>query len=532
VSLERKKERFLLFQTNKMTTTASELHDALALSSLLSDSQPAVEEELKYANRQLQYLTPTTNSYNLSVSFDSVNITDRWTDWTNSYLRLPLTITYAANLVPAPVWPATFFKSSALSALSGVVVKTATGQPLLDERQAGLFANHLRLAMERDEDWLRSVAPEIHFSMDRPGQGMVTGLKSAAEINIANLSPYTALPAIGVAANDGSGTNVAFNLGAKERQQYLMASCYDDKGVAPSFAGTTLNCVLRIPLSCIHDFFRQMSFPIIGCRLQYEFYLTNSSNTNFSPVCVGSAEAPSGAPLNIVAAGGTPTIAVTAGATPRLYYHAVQMKAEQNALAAQKLARGFSKRIVFRQYDLFKDISAQQNIPDGTTFQYEVTRSAVAAQKLWIMCYPNPAAGVGLINGSSWPSVLTTGPYGLTNIQCSLNNTPYLNNPISTLDEQYEMLKRAGHIGADSGDVETLIPYQRFKLTSRILPIDLSRAHSLSADPNAPLSIRVDATTQFPTNGDIVYVLERLVALDMDFTAQEVRVRMAPAMYK
>ena len=454
---------------------------------------------------------------------------DYWTDFSEAYLYLPLTITTSAgNFAPLPTIPAVAFKSSALSALHGVVVKTATGQPLLDERGTLAFSSHLRACFEKDQDWLELVAPEIHYARDRPEVGCV-GMNNQYRIPNPSVSKYTAAVAVGLIGDDGNKINPLYNAGFDRRRQHLARSATSDLGVVPAMNVATIACNLRIPLKCIHDYFRQaFAFPYIGTRLMFEFYLQNSVNSSFCPITIGSAVAPADAVTPPVqSTGGTPTIAITPGAQPRLYYHAVQFKAEQNALVAQKLAKGFSKRAIFKSHEMYKDISTQQNVASGSQFQYQITTSAVAAKRLWVLMYP-----AGVISGSTWPSTLVTGPYGMTNVQLTLNGKTQFNNPLQTTDEQYQMLKQAMRIGSDSGDPEALLPYEDFRIFSRVMCFDISRAHSLAADPNAPLAITISATTSTPGNADIVYLIESQRELQMDFSAQEVRAVVGPALFR
>ena len=507
--------------------TPSQIQDAEALTALLTDAPSG--GDLRFADRQRRWLTPSSNTYTQNICFDMGSIDKIWSLWENSILRLPLDITFSAALTPSPVFPPVAFKDSVLSALYRFVVKSANGGSFnLDQGNNSLtWANHLRLALAEDEDWLQAVGPELHFSRDRGHKG-VPSLKNLDEIQYPNVSPYIGTPVIGGAGQDGTFLNTAYNQGFSERRGYLMKAVTSDLGVVPALNGTTLSFIARIPLRAISDAFRALgeSGPLFSERLQFEFYLASTVNTAYCPIAIGSVIG-AGAGANTQSSGGTVNISVTPGIEPRLYYEEVTMRPEQAALASQRLANGYQKRLLYRTYEVAKDVQVQQNVANGAVITHRVASSAVAAQRLWVLCYPT-----GVLNTTGWPGILCTGPNSLMNMNVMINGKSVFNQPINTVDEQYEMFKDAAHIGADSQERESMISFTDFRLTNRLVPIDLSRTFSLMADPNAPCDLQVTGTVASVGNVDIVYVLEKLEEAVFDFSNGLVRTSVGPALVR
>jgi hypothetical protein len=466
---------------------------------------------------------PNSNSYTTSINFDTSTIKDAWTDMASSYIAVPLTITPTTTMVKSPVWPNIAFKSSALSVFNRIVVRTSKGQVLVDEVNTGAFADHLRLCFERDQDWLKLVAPAIHYARDRAKDGVV-GLHTNALLTNPSIAKYAGAPAVASAGANNNFDNPAYNEGYHERNIHLMRSCYTSTGVLPAevSAGTSMSCNLNIPLSCIHDFFKQLSFPITGLVLYFEFYLTPASEP-FSPFTVGSV-----LPNQTQEVGGAIKMAVapnTVLSTPRLYYHSVVLQPEQSALMSKRLAEGFRKSINWRRYEIMKEVAELKGVANATQRTLMVSSSANAPRRMWLMTYPKDQ-----INSTSHPSVLATSANGFSSLQVLANGKPIYVNPLMTNEEQYAELRQAMHLGR-GGEAEALLPYQDFRLVSRIHCLDLTRACGRMADPNAPVSLQLQYTTQTQGDVDIVILLETEVSATLDFTAGQLQVSVAPALW-
>jgi hypothetical protein len=253
-----------------------------------------------------------------------------------------------------------------------------------------------------------------------------------------------------------------------------------------------------------------------------EFHIASAVNTSFGPLSLGSVIGVGAG--NTVTAGGALDVVVSG--EPRLYYHQVTLRPEHQAIFSAQLDAGYQKRVVFKDYDVLKDETALKNLANGASISHRISSSAVSPQRLWCMCYPT-----GLLDGTQWPSVLTTGANGCSSFNVMINGMPYLSQPITNVHEQYEALKDAGHVGADSDERECMIPFSDFRHTSRLLTVDLSRSGAVSSDPNGPMEVLVQATLATAQNVDVVFLLERKQEAIFDFKQSSVQVVVSPGLF-
>jgi len=497
------------------------ISDAEAISSLLSD-QP-LGEALRLADRQLRYMTPTSSVYTQSINFDMVGINRQIADFSEAFLEIPLTITSAVALTASPDFPPVAFKDSILNALWKTVVRSADGSLNVSHDAYQLnYGSHLRLALQNDEDWLQSVGPSLHFQPDR-GHKNIPSLYDVATISVPVISPYRAAPVAGAANDSGYGLNPAYNDGFVKRNTELIKAAMSNTGALPAITNE-IKFVARIPLKYISDFFNALvsSGPMFNLRLQMEFYLANTTNTQFCPIAVGGVVA------GTQSTGGAMNISVTNGGEPRLYYHEIKLRPEHATLYAQRLASGFQKRVLFRSYQVLKDNAAQKNMGNTAIVNHLVSSAAVMPQRLWILAYPTNAIG----NNTTWPGLLTTGPCGVTNLNVSINSQNLFSSALNTLEEQYDQLLDAAHLGEDSADREMMFSKNDFRLTHRLTTVDLSRSGSIQQDPNSPSMIVVTGTVASPVPVDIIYVLEQLQEFVLDFSNGTARATVSQASFK
>lgn len=494
--------------------TSSQISDAISISTLFSDEAYS-KGDLEYKKRELEFIAPQTATSTTSARFDMGGIVDRWTDFSKAFLYLPINVHMAADMVDVPDFPGLAFKTCALSAITRVACRTAGGTTIFDEQNVGVFSNALRLLMESDENWEKISGPELHYARDRPADG-VFGMNTTATIASPSLAKYTGAPGTVVAGDAGNKASSSYNQGFSKRNEYFRSACVDVNGV-PSAAVNDFKMNLRIPLSYLHDFFKQLKFPLLGVRLVFEFYLDNPT---LIPITVG-ATVPGTA-----LAGGNGVITIdTSGLGPRLYYESVFFKASQSAVASSRLVSGFSKLVKFKTHLLKQDAV---NKAPGAPVSFTIDASAVQPKRVWVLTYPT-----GLVAGSTWPSVLITGPNGLTNVQLSVNNKTQYNNYLSTSAEQYAEFLSSARLGGSSVP-EALISYEDFRLRSRLMCLDLSRLAGGQADPNAPVVLQIAGSTQSAAgvNTDTYYIIESEQQALFNFSTGGVSLMVGPGLDK
>lgn len=481
-------------------------NDVMSITNLLTDDHSV---DLEYASRDLATLLPMPFQGS-SVSFDFQSIDRQWTEWNNSWLALPITVTpQAADFSPSPVLA---FKGSIISMIRGIEVKTSSGQTLVSETNGSTpFAAHLRMMLQNNNDWSLGTAPALMFSKDRAPSGVPSGLFTKASIQNPKTAKYT--DAVSATANSD---NPVCNVGFLERNAALLDSTFglDGSYVADKKAGfsTTLN----IPLRYLSDFFSALDFPIVNTRLVITFHLnTSASASSYAPICLGTTLA------GTKETGTAPVVAVTAGAQPLLYYYRVTFPTLQAEMVAKKSLTGFKKTIVFTQTDI--DYT-QTGVASTSNFQRQVATAVNAPKRVWVLSFP-----AGVVNGINWPSPLVTGAdTGLNNVNIQINGIRYLSNSLSSLSEQYAALSSAMAPSGMNGEANKMISYAEFCKTYRLICLDISRSGNRQMDPNAPVNLLIEAAPSTATAADIIYLVEKEIRINLTFGASPIVVEVGP----
>lgn len=207
----------------------------------------------------------------------------------------------------------------------------------------------------------------------------------------------------GVASAYGqvAGLNPNANLGFLDRVTYFQnSSAY----VYTPSAGTTPNGVVTtngahtyyyvavIPLKLLHDFFRQLDFPIINVGFVFQFTLAQNngplSQAVYPPFQVSNNQ-------YLLTGGGDSTASPSiyygrgvSGASEgtRLYYRVVKFSAADTARVAEKLSTGFTKSIKFISTDWIKEpttVGAGAN-----QHQFQFSTSVVHPLRTWVVSTP------------------------------------------------------------------------------------------------------------------------------------------------
>jgi len=141
-------------------------------------------------------------------------------------------------------------------------------------------------------------------------------------------------------------------------------------------------------------------------------------------------------------------------------------------------------------------------------------------KKLLILTPPT-----GVVDGTTWPSPIMTGPYSLTNLNVKVNGTRQYNSDLSSLYELWEELKKSMPPSISGMSTSSQLTFSDFVKTHRIHYLDISRySHRVSGDPNALVSISVTANPTSATAVDIIYLIEREIECEIHFGHNEVKV--------
>ncbi len=291
-----------------------------------------------------------------------------------------------------------------------------------------------------------------------------------------------------------SGRNPNANLGFLDRVTYFQN---DAEYVYTPVGGTTPNNVVAtfgahtwyyraiVPLKLLHDFFRQLDFPIINVGFTFQFtfaqYNGNPAQPQFSypPFQVSNN-------TYLLAGGGdnTPYPAVYYGkdvgstsSGTRLYYRVVKFSPADNARVAEKLTSGFTKSIKFISCDWFRE---PVPVPvGGSSHQFQFSTSVVHPLRVWVLPYAQntysgavanlsqPNTREFLIDPTYAPGIIT-GHFTQTNIL--VNSIPYFRQNQQNYADQWEQLRE--QFDPDNGSMISEVDFRGYK---RLLCFDLTR---------------------------------------------------------
>lgn len=475
--------------------------DSQQISSLLHDDE---EIDLSYSDSQLEYIVDSNStSYTTQITFDCLPLTSKWCDLHNAYVTIPVSITPSAGSFSAA--PVVAFKASILSLIRGVNITTGSGQTIFQESE-NFFINNLRLYLEQSNDFFISNKDHLQLGIDKPLPGALSTLTSSANL----INPRTAMFTAAVSATANS-LNGNFNAGFTDRNNALLTSTVAAGG---AYGTGSITTILYLPLKYFCSFIDQLSFPIINTRLQINILLnTTASGSPFIPVCTGTTLA--GAVENTTN-GVTTAIGYAGNQQCRLYYHNVKFSPQQAVMINKRLQQGFTKKISYTQTDVTQTYT---NIASTSGFSHVVASSVISPQRVWAMCYPT-----GQLNTKNWPSPVTTGLFGLTNLNIQLNGTNYFTNAYNSTLELWDALSAQFPPSQAGQDTSSLLSYNDFINTYRIHCLDISRNKDRLRDPNAPVTLIVTGAPLSATAIDIVYLIEKTMKCVITFGASDVQV--------
>jgi hypothetical protein len=277
-----------------------------------------------------------------------------------------------------------------------------------------------------------------------------------------------------------------------------------------------------IPLSHIHDCFKQMNFPLKNCHFQFTINLngvgsvatnpaTNAglvAGTSFTgntwPVLVstdnGMGASANG--VNKVTLGFSNTSLTGADATvrqppalvARLYYPVVQFP----ETIERAMVGGSYKRLVnYMDHQFFSNLG----IATGTMLNWTITNGISNLKKLIFIPFlaasatTTAASAIPQIQSPVDPAPGTTAPYAeLANIQLMLNGKNYYSNPISYDFEQFVENTKVNTLnGGDGPIVSSLIDQYMWSTAYKFYVFDVSRNNQIIT-PDTPVAVQLITT--------------------------------------
>jgi hypothetical protein len=209
-----------------------------------------------------------------------------------------------------------------------------------------------------------------------------------------------------------------------------------------------------IPLKLLHDFFRQLDFPIINVGFNFQFTFAQSNGANVSYV-YPPIQTSNNTYLITGGADNTPYPSLWYGRSQtgqegtRLYYRVVKFSPADNVRTAEKLTTGFTKSVKFISTDWFRE---PVPVSTGTaTHQFQFSTSVVHPLRVWVLPYPYLTYAAGYGGTVATPTIASSAREAMTDptftssvitglfTQCNIliNNTPYFRQDFQNFDGKY-----------------------------------------------------------------------------------------------
>ena len=510
------------------------MSDALQMRNMLANDD--IDELLQqYTDSQWGYL-PDNNqgSYSQYVQFNTETIKNMWDCWHDNMVLVPLSITSTAFTGPFGYTPFSnmppganigggattgslgrdvlCFKSNATALFSRIQVNTTTGTNIIDDNATNMI-NAVRPSLEHTRDWLESEAQELMYALDNyPTNNIPFNFTFVAAGTNGPAGINTVTPASFVLA----GGNVVYaNQGLYQRfLNFTNQFTYN--------AGTqtyTGNVFLKI---CdIHDFFRQMNFPIINNPWIVYLYLNFFNNNNGIPTFPALQCLTATASNTFTTIATPPTIKIGNGTQSacQLYFKSVKFPPNIAEQIASRMASGYSKKINYISTEYFNPLNNQPINTPG--YSQLITSTAIRPLRVWMLPY---ATGTFGTYGSLGPQVTVC---GLAGVNIKLNNENYFLQTLNLPQEFYNQVRECMVGFGTSDEIGSLLSYVNWDTAASYYVFNVSRVQDRLKSPNDSVSVQITYTiTSSPANAnvDLYYLIEKLYSVRFDVSSADTRI--------
>jgi len=524
------------------------MSDQLQMTNMLAGDN--IDELLQqYTDSQWGYL-PDNNqgSYSQYIQFNTETLKNMWNCWHDNMVMVPLTISSSAFTGPfgytpfgapvnvqlgsgtgpygSPGMDIICFKSNATALFGRIQVNTNTQTNIIDDNQTN-FINAVRPALEHTRDWLESESQELMYSLDNypttqfPFSFTVTAGGGTYPAGISAVAPLIFAPS-------GAGTtltNLYVNQGFYQRFLYFSNQFTYTPNTAYNVTGTggvyTGNVFLK--LCDVHDFFRQMNFPIINNPWIVYFYL------NFFNRGTGIPTFPA---FNFFQVSGTntiaqipvvPTIQIGNGINSacQLYFKSVKFPPNIAEQIASKMASGYSKKINYISTEFFNPLN-NQPLASQQGYTQLITSTAVRPLRVWMLPYQTGTLGTYTSLGPQVTNCVLKG------VNLKINNENYFLQTLNLPQEFYNQVRECMVGYGVSDEIGSLMSYVNWNATTTYYVFNVSRIQDRLKSPNDSVSIQIQYTiSSSPGNNanvDIYYLIEKLYSVRFDVSSADTRV--------
>lgn len=447
--------------------------------------------------------------------FNNDSQSKNWTVWSESYLRLPLQVTFPDSASAGRI----AVKNSLGSLLQGLMVKSSNGTILVNEQDGSLpIVANMNLLIDSSIDFINSNGL-MYFGKDVDQENSALG--SALTVPVGAVRP-TNSSGLGLPSQD------FFRCQALASRISILAT----QASAPTATGVgtihTQSFVSYIPLKFIHSFFRVLDFPIPNLNLRLTFNISGCGTfaSQYMPWSTHARPAhkafkyADGA-VDAVAAGTQPVITRTdisqqvvdrrgANHTPMLFLKTITWSGKDGMAAAARLVED-KKTLTYTVSDYYKT----NQFSSGSSITWPIVNGVVRPTRLWV--FPLPVDTLTKTDNAFPASI---GPNYLQNTQIMLNGNAFYTNKF---DNQYQLYKEfeTQLIGAGSSkSISTPISYNDFLCGVNPYVFDLSRNPTVQSDTSCIIVLKSDVlvsatAAKIATAFDLTAVIERLQTMTL-----------------
>ena len=241
-------------------------------------------------------------------------------------------------------------------------------------------------------------------------------------------------------------------------------------------------------LKYLSNFWRTLEMPLINCEVN--LILTWSST------CV------------ITESNGAGTFAIT---DTKLYVPVVTLSTQENTKFFQQLKSGFKRVINWNKY-----LSKPELLAQNPNLNHLVEPSFQGVNRLFVLAFEGDSNRTA--HDSYYLPTVEIKDYNIM-----INGENFFDQPIKNNKVTYDDIIK---ITTDQGDDYTtgcLLDYPYFADTYKIIAVDLSKQHTLHADPRAIQQINFTANLDRAGNTRVYFILEEAKETILDFSQGTVK---------
>jgi hypothetical protein len=496
------------------------MSDSLELDSLFTKTNfydEAAYEKVEY----IQLTDIQSGQYGTgSIGFNTESQMKNHVVYSESYLVLPIRANLATDGRLA-------VKNSLLSFIQGVQIESSSGTQICGEMISTPIINNLRLLIDSSTDFLEG-NELMFFGKDKIIEQDISGAGSSV-VGGTSTECTSGKGLVSESVNSLLNPTLCSRISVLQKRTVVIAG-----GV------TSRAFIAYIPLKFVHDFFAQMSFPIINLALRITFNIAGVGNyASYNPwtiptfpahLSLGTTAVPAAATLPATLAAATPsavfgTHAVTglatdiltsmqdefgANVTPRLILKTVYFRAREAQALHDEIQKGFSKTIVYRNTNYYTQPMAGSATGGTGDVSWPFVQGIIRPTRVWVLPVAKSTLGSA---SNTFPA--TIGPNYLSHTNIQLNGNNFYNNEMVTQYDHFREFKKQLIGASTSTACGTPISYSDWVAGINPYCFDLSRNPTVKSNNLCTLHLTTrirDQTTKLAPAGDVelIVIVERL----------------------